>query len=84
MPAPVGPCLITLTQPTFVYTTTIAQMDYLFDQVQGGQLLVIGRLADNSWWQTNNYGAWLPASALGSTAQIGGNCDSVPITAPSS
>ncbi len=80
--AAVGPCLITLTAPTYVYTTTIATMDYLFDQVQGGQLLPIGRLADNSWWQTNNYGAWLPASAIGSTAQIGGNCDSVPITSP--
>ncbi len=81
--APSGPCLITITAPTYVYTTTIATMDYLFDQVQGGQLLPIGRLADNSWWQTNNYGAWLPASALGSTAQISGNCNSVPITSPS-
>ncbi len=83
-PVPSGPCLITITSPTFIYTTTTATMDYLFDQVQSGQLLPIGRLADNSWWQTNNYGAWIPASAFGSTAQISGNCDSVPITSPSS
>ncbi len=77
-----GPCLIVLTAPTYVYTTTTATMENLFDQVQGGQLIPIGRLADNSWWQTNDYGAWIPTSAFGDTVQISGNCDNLPIVSP--
>ncbi len=81
-PTASGPCLISINSPTFVYTTTIADMNYLFDQVQGGsQLIPLGRLADNSWWQTNNYGAWIPTNVFGSTASISGNCSTLPIVA---
>lgn len=80
-PTQSGPCLIHVNSPTYIYTTTIAQIDYLFDQVQSGQLIPIGRLSDNSWWQTNNYGAWIPSSAFGDTASISGDCSGVPVVA---
>jgi len=82
-PEPSGPCLITINAPTFVYTTTNAIVDYLYDQTQAGyQLIPVGRLADNSWWKTNYGDAWIQTSTFGSTATVSGDCSGLPIVAP--
>lgn len=82
-PTASGPCRITTTSPTYVYTTTTAIADYLFDQVGAGvQLTPIGRLADNSWWKTDYYDSWIQTSTFGSSANVSGNCSNLPIVAP--
>ena len=84
-PTASGPCRITVTAPTFVYTQTNAIPDYLFDQAQpGAQISPVGRLADNSWWKVLElgYNSWLSTSTFGQSVQISGNCDSLPIVNP--
>lgn len=81
-PAPSGPCLFTLTAPTFVYTTTIAQVDYLYDQVQSGELIPNGRTADGNWYRLNYASSWLPASAIDQTVSRSGNCANLPTVSP--
>lgn len=81
-PTPSGPCLITLTAPTNVYQIPNNAIDYLQDQVQSGELIPIGRLADNSWWKTNYANAWIQTSAFGSTAQVSGDCRNLPLVTP--
>lgn len=82
-PTPSGPCLITIISPTNVYTIPTAIVDNLFDQIQGGgQLIPIGRLADNSWWKTNYNGAWIQTSTFGGSASVSGNCSTLPIVSP--
>lgn len=80
---PSGPCLISITAPTYVYQTTIAQVDYLQDQVSaGGQLIPVGRTADNTWWKTNYASAWIQTSTFGNTASVSGNCNNLPTVNP--
>lgn len=82
-PVPSGPCLITLTGATRVYTIPNADISNLFDEVgAGGQLIPTGRLADNSWWHTNYAGAWIQTSTFGVTAQVSGDCSTLPIVSP--
>jgi uncharacterized protein YraI len=85
-PAPTqdnGPCLITITAPTNVYSYPEAIIDNLFDQTQAGyQLIPTGRLTDNSWWQTNYNGAWIQTNTFGNTATISGNCSTLAVVAP--
>lgn len=80
---PSGPCLITVTAEFLVYTQPIAQPDYIQDEVGPGyQLVPVGRLADNSWWQTNYFSAWVETSNFGPRAQVSGNCSALPIVSP--
>lgn len=81
-PTPSGPCLITLTAPTYIYQIPNNNIENLQDQVQGGELIPIGRLVDNSWWKTNYANAWIQTSAFGSTAQVSGDCRNLPLVAP--
>ncbi len=81
-PTQSGPCLISIGSPTYVYTTTIADQSNLFDQLQGGELIPVGRLADNSWWKTNYNGAWIQTSTFGSSASLSGDCSNLPIVSP--
>lgn len=82
LPLPSGPCLITLTAPTYVYTIPNADMSNLYDQVQAGELIPVGRLVDNSWWKTNYADSWIQTSTFGSTAQVSGDCTNLPLVAP--
>lgn len=79
---PTGPCLLTINSPVFVYTQPIADVSYLQDQVQMGELIPIGRLADNSWWKTNYFSAWVQTSLFGSALTVSGNCTNLPIVSP--
>lgn len=78
---PSGPCLLTLNSPVKVYTQPTEQVDYLFDQLQSGELVPIGRLADGSWWKTNYASSWVPTYLFGSALTVSGNC-SLPIVNP--
>jgi hypothetical protein len=79
---PTGPCLLTINSPVFIYTQPIADVSYLQDQVQMGELIPIGRLADNSWWKTNYFNAWVQTSLFGSALTVSGNCANLPIVSP--
>lgn len=79
---PSGPCLITITSPTYVYTTTIELVDYLYDQVQSGELVPVGRTSDGAWYKTNYANAWLPTRVIGSTVSRSGNCNNLPVVTP--
>lgn len=80
---PEGPCLLSVVAATNTYTTTIEQIDYLYDQIAaGGQLIPNGRTADNAWWRTNYAGSWIPTSALGNTVTVSGNCNNLPVVTP--
>lgn len=79
---PSGPCLLTLNSPTKVYTTPTEQIDFLFDQLQSGELIPVGRLADNSWWKTNYANAWVQTSLIGTQLTRSGNCSNLPIVTP--
>jgi hypothetical protein len=79
---PSGPCLITVTSPTFVYTTTIELVDYLYDQVQSGELVPVGRTSDGAWYKTNYANAWLPTHVIGHTVSRSGNCNNLPVVSP--
>lgn len=81
-PTASGPCLLTITSPTFVYTTTIELVDYLYDQVQSGELVPVGRTADGAWYKTNYANAWIPTSAIGQTVSRSGNCNNLPTVSP--
>lgn len=86
-PTPAGPCVVTFTAPTYVYTTnddstTDDFPNFLFDQIQGGEFTATGRLADNSWLQLDHFGSWFPMSSVGETAEIRGGCDTLPIAVP--
>jgi len=81
-PTPSGPCLFTLTAPTFVYTTTVEQVDFLYDQVQSGELIPNGRTADGNWYRLNYASSWLPAHAIGQTVSRSGNCANLPTVSP--
>lgn len=80
-PTPSGPCLITLTSPTFIYQIPNDDISYLQDQVQAGELIPTGRLADNTWWKTNYANAWISTSTFGVTAQVSGDCRNLPVIA---
>ncbi|MCC6803743.1 MAG: hypothetical protein IT319_12740 [Anaerolineae bacterium] len=78
-----GACLLTLTGDQLVYTTPIAQADYIYDQVHPGyELIPTGRLADNTWWKTNYLDSWIQTSVFGTTVQVSGNCAGLPIVSP--
>jgi uncharacterized protein YraI len=82
-PEPSGPCLLTVNSPTNVYTIPNAIIDNLQDQVgAGGQLIPTGRLADNSWWQTNYGGAWIQTGLFGGSVTVSGNCNLPVVSAP--
>lgn len=76
-----GPCLLTINSPVNVYTQPTAQVDFLQDQVQAGELIPTGRLADNSWWQTNYGGAWVQTGLIGGALTQSGNCN-LPVVQP--
>ena len=81
-PTASGPCIITMTKPTFVYTTTKAIEDDLFDQVQPGvQITPVGKLADNSWWKLTYFGtsAWIETKQFGNGANASGDCSGLPV-----
>ncbi len=80
---PSGPCLLNVLQPSFVYVIPVELIDHLQDQIQaGGQLIPVGRLADNSWWRTNYANAWVQTSLFGSSIQVSGDCSGLPIVTP--
>ncbi|MBK8032113.1 MAG: SH3 domain-containing protein [Chloroflexi bacterium] len=82
-PTPSGPCLIRMTGEQLVYSQPVVDPSYIFDEVQPGfELIPVGRLADNSWWQTNYAMAWISTSAFGSTATVSGDCRALPIVSP--
>lgn len=78
VPTPSGPCLLTLTSPTNVYTFPNADISFLFDQVQSGQLIPTGKLEGGAWWQTNYASAWIQTSTFGVSVTVSGNCDVLP------
>lgn len=80
-PTASGPCKLTLNSPVKVYVEPIEKVDYLYDQVQSGELIPVGRLADNSWWKTNYANSWVPTYLFGSTLTVSGNC-ALPVVAP--
>lgn len=82
LPTPSGPCLLTLTSPTYVYTIPNNDISNLYDQVQSGQLIPTGKLADNSWWKTNYANAWIETSTFGVSVTVSGNCGNLPVVAP--
>jgi len=79
---PSGPCLITVNSPTNVYTTTIEVVDYLYDQLQSGELIPVGRTADGAWYKTNYANSWLPTHVIGHTVSRSGNCNNLPVVSP--
>ena len=79
---PTGPCLIFINSPTFTYTTTIADVSYLFDQIQSGTVEAIGRTQDNSWWQTNYGDSWIQTNTFGNGVSTGGACHNLPVVSP--
>lgn len=80
---PAGACLITMSGDQLIYTQPNAIPDYIYDQVHAGfELIPTGRLADNSWWQTNYANAWIQTAVFGTTAQVSGNCAGLPIVSP--
>lgn len=81
-PTPSGPCLITLTGPEFIYVIPDAIIDNLLDQVQGGELIPVGRWQQNpNWWKTNyNSGWWL--NTPGTNGQLSGDCSQIPFINP--
>ncbi|MBN8640048.1 MAG: SH3 domain-containing protein [Anaerolineae bacterium] len=82
-PTPSGPCLIRVTADQLVYSQPIADPSYIYDEVTAGfELIPVGRLADNSWWQTNYAMAWISTSVFGSTVNISGDCRALPIVSP--
>lgn len=82
-PTPAGPCLVTITTEQLVYTRPEAIPDYIFDEAQMNyQLVPTGRLADNSWWQTNYNDSWIETSVFGNTAEVSGDCANLPIVFP--
>jgi hypothetical protein len=82
-PTPSGPCLIRMTGEQLVYSQPVVDPSYIFDEVQPGfELIPVGRLADNSWWQTNYAMAWISTSVFGSTATVSGDCRALPIVSP--
>lgn len=83
IPTMSGPCLITITAPTYIYQSPLADISNLQDQVMPpGELIPTGRLADNSWWRLNFAGAWIETSLLGVSAQVTGDCSGLPIVSP--
>jgi hypothetical protein len=74
--------LLTLNSPVYVYTQPTAQVDYLFDQVQSGELIPVGRLSDNSWWKTNYGNAWVQTNLFGGSITVSGNCGGLPVVSP--
>ena len=82
-PTPSGPCLITVVSPVNVYQIPVEQIDYLYDQVgASGQLIPIGRLADNSWWKTNYSSSWIQTSRFGNEVTVSGDCSGLPVVTP--
>ncbi len=78
-----APCLITITTEQLVYTRPEADPSYIFDEAQMNyQLVPTGRLADNSWWQTNYNDSWIETSAFGVSAETSGDCANLPIVFP--
>lgn len=83
VPTASGPCLITMNDKALIYTQPNAIPDYIFDQVQAGyELVPVGRLADNSWWKTNYFNAWIQTSLFGGPARVTGNCNGLPVVSP--
>lgn len=80
---PSGPCLLSLNSDVHVYVIPVEMIDHLQDQVgAGGELIPVGRLADNSWWKTNYYNAWVPTRHFGNNITVSGDCSSLPTVAP--
>ena len=79
-PTSAGPCLVTITTEQLVYTRPEAIPDYIFDEAQANyQLVPTGRLANNTWWQTNYNSSWIETTAFGNTAEVSGDCTNLPI-----
>lgn len=74
VPTPAGPCLLTVNSAVNVYVVPTGDISDLFDQVQSGELIPVGRLADNSWWKTNYGGAWISTGTFGGAVTVSGNC----------
>ena len=80
-PAQPSTCLLSIVGNVNVYTEPQSGNSFLADVVApGGELIVTGRLADNSWWKTNYGGFWVPSSVVGNGATVAaGNCGNVPV-----
>jgi uncharacterized protein YraI len=80
-PAQPTTCLLSVVGNVNVYTEPQSGNAFLADVVApGGELIVTGRLADNSWWKTNYGGYWVPSSIIGNGANVAsGNCGNVPV-----
>lgn len=79
-PTPSGPCLIRITGELLIYTVPNADPSNIQDEMQPGyELIPIGRLADNSWWQTNYANSWIETRFFGDRAQVSGDCRALPI-----
>ena len=77
-----GGSIVTINSPVKVYSIPVANVSYLYDQVQGGELIPVGRLADNSWWKTNYASAWIQTSEFGNTVSISGDCSGLAVVEP--
>ncbi|MCS7072553.1 MAG: SH3 domain-containing protein, partial [Anaerolinea sp.] len=83
IPTMSGPCTLTVTAPTFIYTQPIANVSYLGDQAQPAyQYFPNGRLADNSWWRLTTYNWWIETSTFGASVQVTGDCSGLPVVSP--
>jgi hypothetical protein len=75
---PSGPCLLVVNSQVRLYTQPIEQADYIYDAVDGGELVPTGRLSGGGWWKTNYAGAWIPTHYFGGAITVTGNCNNLP------
>ncbi len=80
-PAQPATCLLSIVGNVNVYTDAQAGNAFLADVVApGGELIVVGRLSDNSFYKTNYGGYWVQSSVIGNGATVAaGNCGNVPV-----
>jgi len=79
-PAPGGQCTITMTGEALVYLVPMVDSANIYDELQpGAQSAVIGRLADNSWWQLAYNNTWIQTSLVSAAATTSGDCGNLPV-----
>jgi len=72
-------CLLMITGDQYTYSKPIVDPNYELQQATAGyQFVPIGKLPDKSWWQISTQNSWIPASAIGTTAQSSGDCSKLP------
>ncbi|MCA9910882.1 MAG: hypothetical protein KC519_19635, partial [Anaerolineae bacterium] len=79
--------------PAYLYTLPVAHRDYVREILEPPwDATLIGRLADNSWWQVdyrdwqlednNHVELWLSSNDIGLGTIVTGDCDDLPVVTP--